>query len=194
MTLRVRSVKPPSVNREIGFLRSMLSRAVEWGYLSRNPTKGVKELKFQKRPPTFLTLEQLDKLLSVCDQEEMFVYIVLGAYTGMRKSEILRLTWEDVDFSRHEITVRERKNKEFGVIPMNELVEETLRKHPKQIVNGKDGPIPCPFVLSGIDGTLHQHLNYQLDVLLKKAELPRVRVHDLRHYADSRIMPTRLIA
>jgi len=80
------------------------------------------------------------------------------------------------------------KNKWSRIIPINELVEETLRKHPKQIANSPEGPRPCPFVLAGPDGKLHQNLNNRLSLLLNKAELPRVRIHDLRHSFASNLV------
>ena len=45
-------------------MRSMFTKAVEWEYLQHHPMDGVKELKFQQRPPAFLTMLQADALLA----------------------------------------------------------------------------------------------------------------------------------
>ena len=57
--LRARTLQPQSVNRELGVLRTMLSKAVDWRYLRRNPATGVKELKAQKRPLNIYSLRFL---------------------------------------------------------------------------------------------------------------------------------------
>ena len=45
-TLRLRTIKPRSVNRELGTLRSMFTRAVEWQFIKAHPMEGVKDLKY----------------------------------------------------------------------------------------------------------------------------------------------------
>ena len=180
---RANTLKPRSVNRELGLLRAMLSRACEWQYLRSNPAKGVKELKYQKRPPTYLTLGQLDTLLTVCRYQHLYTFVVLAAYTGMRRGEILCLRWEDVSFQRREIAIRQ-KTKSYlpRTVPMTDLVVQALKRHPRHITSD--------LVLSRDDGNPYNDITKGFYAALKEADLPRIRLHDLRHYAEFRIMPS----
>ena len=58
------------------------------------------------------------RLLDQCDAR-LTPVVVTALHTGFRKSELLALTWEDVDFTRRSITVRAAyaKNGKAGVSP-----------------------------------------------------------------------------
>jgi len=158
----------------------MFSHAIGWGYLKRHPMDGVKELRVPERPPAFFTLEQLDKLLAACDRQYLYTFIVLGAFTGMRKGEMFKLAWDDVDLRRKEITIHETKNNEYRIIPMNELVEDALKKHPRHITSN--------LVLARPDGKPYHDLSVAFNSLMEKARLPRIRIHDLRHSFASNLV------
>ena len=179
-TYRAGLVKPRTVNRELDILKSMFARATEWGYIKVNPGREVKKLKFQKRPPTYLILEELGKLLEACEDECLYTFIVLGAFTGLRKEELLRLKWEDVNFTRREVVVQDAKNNEFRTVPMNQLVFDTLKRHPRHI----SGEV----VLARPDGKPYRDLRQSFEKALNRAELKRIRIHDLRHSFASNLV------
>jgi integrase len=179
-THRLSTIQPRTVNRELAALRSMFTRAIEWQYVKAHPMANVKELKFQKRPPVFLTPDQLDQLLEVCRQPHLYAFVALAAHTGLRKSEVFNLKWADVDFKRSDITVRQSKNNEYRIIPMNELVRATLKKHPRHITSD--------LVLAHGDGTAYQRVDKAFHNALENAGLPRIRIHDLRHSFASNLI------
>ena len=72
-----------------------------------------------------LTEDELHSLIAECPEHTRRLVIV-AADTGMRRSELRRLTWEDVDFEIGTLTVRKSKNKDYRVIPMTEKVRELL--------------------------------------------------------------------
>ena len=74
--------------------------------------------------PDALTEEELNALIAECPEHTRRLVIV--ADTVMRRSELQRLTWEDVDFEMGAITVRKSKNKNFRVIPMTRRVRDLL--------------------------------------------------------------------
>jgi len=177
-------MKPRSVNRELITLRSMFSRMVAWEYLQTHPMKGIKPLKAQERVPTFLMLDQLDRLFDACESQHLYTFVVLAAYTGLRKGEILSLKWDDVDHKRKEIAVQKTKTRKARSIPMNDLIAETLENHPIRIVDGKK----CSLVLTRPDGKSYRHMTTEFEKALEKAELPRIRIHDLRHSFASNLV------
>jgi integrase len=142
----------------------------------------VKKLKVQKKPPQFLTLPQLGQVLEECESLHIYTFIVLGAFTGLRKGEMERLTWDDVDYDRGEITVRQAKNHNFRIVPMNALVRDALKRHPRHLHS--------PAILASPKGTPYKDLRKGFEKALAKAGLPRIRIHDLRHSFASNLVAT----
>lgn len=56
-----RGWKPVSINIHIRHLKAAFNKAVEWDYLEKNPFSKIKPLKFEKKPPKFLTKEDIKK-------------------------------------------------------------------------------------------------------------------------------------
>jgi len=102
-------LKKSSINREIGLLKSMLNRAVKWCLIGAHPAKDVElfELDDTSVSDRVLSNEEETKLLAACDESELryraphLKHVVLVAlYTGLRRGEILRLRWSDIDFEK----------------------------------------------------------------------------------------------
>jgi len=142
--------------------------------------EGVKDLKYQKRLPTFLILEQIDRLLDACDDPLLYRFVLLGAYTGMRRSEIEELKWSDVDFERAEIRVQgNTKNNDYRIVPMADPVKEVLKE------------AQTPFqehVLVRPDGRPCRRMEDPFARALERADLPKIRLHDLRHSFASNLV------
>ena len=179
-THRLSTIQPRTINRELAALRSIFTRAIEWQYVKAHPMADIKDLKNQKRPPAFLTLDQLDQLLEACGSPHLYTFVVLAAHTGMRRSETFNLKWADVNFKRAELTVRQTKNNEYRIIPMNKPVRDTLKKHPRHITS--------ELVLAHGDGTAYKGVDHAFHKALEKAGLPRIRIHDLRHSFASNLV------
>jgi integrase len=177
---RVAKAKPRTVNRELDTLRSMFSRAVEWGWIKQHPCTAVKRLKYQKQPPAYLNRTQLATLLEHCDTPLLRAFVALGGHAGLRRGEILQLCWDDVDLRTAKLTIRHTKNNEFRMVPMNEVVQTALRRHPRHITS--------PLVLARPDGEGYKDVRFPFEGALKRAELPRIRIHDLRHSFGSNLV------
>jgi len=99
-----------TVNFELDTLRLMFNLAIKWGYLSENPTKGTARLKVDDaKPPRFLTVEECQRLLEICPTEQRRIFTALLS-TGMRKSELENLQWQDVDPKRRQISIRSKED------------------------------------------------------------------------------------
>jgi integrase len=127
----------------------------------------------------FLTDEQLKKLLKAI-QDDVNPYagpIMLTAlYTGMRKSEILRLEWSDVDFEHGFIHLRGPKGGQDQKIPLNEAARAVFEKLPRT----------HDLVFPGIHGQ-RTGLYHAIGPIKKKAGLPANfrPLHGLRHHYAS---------
>ncbi|OMH39840.1 tyrosine-type recombinase/integrase [Desulfurobacterium indicum] len=156
-----------TVNVHIRTIKAALSKAVEWEYLKENPLRGYKQLKVQQKPPRFLLPEQIKKVEEVIDKEEWLFIFRFLVYTGIRIGEAIKINWKDVDLERGVITVRKSKNFQSRVIPIHpNLKQELLNRYPAV---GKVIPYS------------RDYIEHKLKEYFKKAGLPELRVHDLRH-------------
>jgi len=169
-----------TVNREVTFLKSLLQRAVDWGYLDRNPLQGLKPLKEAPIRERYLTKEEGERLIQA-SPDYLRDIIVFALATGFRKSEIFELTWDNVILNRRftygEITVIGKGNKRRN-IRMNKTVYELLCRRSKK----KQDPYVFPSPKTG--GKLN-NVDNAFRTALKKAGIRNFRFHDLRHTAAS---------
>jgi integrase len=184
-----RGVKHPvSANRELSFLKLMLRKAVEWGEIEVNPAVTVEKFREQASRIRVLTDEEAKKLTDSAAPHLKPILAVL-LQTGMRKNEVLSLRWEypgwDTDKDLKSSIVSFKKRMMF--IPAG------FAK------NHKDQEIPLSLDLLELFRSLHEGSKSSLvfgvkDVrrsfrtAMKAAEIKRLRVHDLRRTAASRMI------
>ncbi len=97
-----------TVNLELITLRNLFKFAMQREYAFQNPAKEVKNLKEVLRDRPVPNPEQMRALLETGKAEgtQVYCWMALMAYTGMRPSESFHLSWDDVDFERNQILVR----------------------------------------------------------------------------------------
>jgi integrase len=170
-----------TVNNDVMRLKIIFRKAVAWGYLAQSPTDQVKLLKVPKSKIRFLSKEECALLLGACTSSRfrgMYEVVAMAISTGMRRGEIFRLKWEDIDFERKRLVVNScrgghTKNYESRTIPMNEFLMSVLKNW--------HGVPDSPYVFSLDNGKPGAHIPYHFRVALKKAGIPHARFHDLRH-------------
>jgi integrase len=84
--------------------------AVKRGYAASNPAASTEEAKQTKTKPGILTVEQATALL-VNASPEILPYIAIGLFAGVRRAEIQRLDWSEIDFDSGHIEVTAEKSK-----------------------------------------------------------------------------------
>ena len=176
---RAAKVSPASVNRDLAVLKNMFSKAVEWGFAVDNPVKRVKMLRETGRRERFLTHEEAEMLLTECSAW-LRPIVTVALHTGMRRGELLGLTWRDVDFHVGCIVLDPEgtKSGRGRKIPMNRTVCNSLEELRGQTpVRGLDAP-----VFHGPDGgDPNMTLRRQFGRVKRKVGLAGFRFHDLRH-------------
>jgi integrase len=108
--------------------------ALKRKYATTNPLKGIDKSRGDTKPEV-LTVEQTVRLLESASPE-ILPYFAIGAFAGLRASEIERLDWRDIDFDENEIAVNgEGKTGERHVDMLPNLREWLLplRKHTGKI-------------------------------------------------------------
>ena len=89
-------LRPATVNRELDTLKSILSKAVEWGKLTDSPARHVKRLPVENRRTRILTLDEQRRLLRAC-RSPLRAIVTFALISGARIGEILPLRWEHCD-------------------------------------------------------------------------------------------------
>jgi integrase len=104
-------IRPGTVNRDLDTLRSIFSKAIEWGQVLEHPMRAVKRLKVDNRPTRILSEAEQAALLKACPKKLARI-VRLALITGARIGELLELRWENV--SDAELMFLETKNGRRG--------------------------------------------------------------------------------
>lgn len=174
---------PYAANRCIEQLSKMFELAKIWGYVPEthhNPARGIQAYKETKRD-RWVKPEELPRLAQAINREENFygskalwLYLLLG----VRKSELLKAKWDDIDWGRQELRLPETKSGRVHYVPISEPALAILQNLPRLESN--------PYILPG--GKAGHHLvNIQKcwARVRKAAGVEDVRVHDLRRTLGS---------
>jgi integrase len=98
----------------------------------------------------------------------------------MRKGEILRVKWTDIDFKNNVIYLLDTKNGDKKEVLINDMVKRALIQQPKY----KDGP----YAFCNRDGRPFRDIRKSFIAALKKSGIINFRFHDLRHTFASQLV------
>lgn len=171
-----------TVNRYLQLLKKMFNLAIEEGYLEENVIRKVKLFSEKDNlKEQILTEKEERKLIENCS-ETLKSIITVALNTGMRRAEILNLTWNQVDFEARRIKVEKTKSGKVRFIPVNEILFNKLNRLKSE--NGQS-----PFVFFNPE-TKQPFLDMKtgFKTALKRAEIKGLRFHDLRHTFASRLV------
>jgi integrase len=172
---------PYEANRTLAVLSMAFACAERWGWRPRgsNPARGIE--KYQERPrERFLTADELVRLgdtLRRLEQEGAVSATAAAAVrllvlTGCRKQEICRLQWEDVDFERHELHLRDSKTGPKSVAVGAAAI---------QVLAGIERGEPSDWVFPARRRNGPLTLDRAWNRIRADAKLTGFRLHDLRH-------------
>lgn len=125
-----KTLSPTSCNMDLKVLRACLGSAVRQDLLQKNVAKNVAALKQRgEHKRRAFTLAEIQKVLAACDERggEWRGLILTAIYTGQRLGDIARLTWQQVDMDKRQISfVTEKTGKRlclFMAKPLTDLFE-----------------------------------------------------------------------
>ena len=177
-----RELSPATVNRYMALLKTVFSKAIEWGKTKYNPVQGIKQFKESHRI-RFLTDEE-EEALEAKFPEKYWPWLEVALHTGMRRGEQFNLRWQDVNFQTRTLTIPRSKHGEVRHIPMNDRVIEILRNLPSRLNS--------PYVFASSTGKTSMDPNNFVHRVfipaLSEAKIDDFRWHDLRHTFASRLV------
>jgi len=181
---------PATVSRYLAALGHCFTVALkEWGWVEDNPVRKVTKPREPKGRVRFLSDEERARLLDSCRQSQnpcLHAIVVIALSTGMRKGEILNLTWDRIDFDRDAIVLlpEDTKNASARVVPLvgraREVLEE-LRRTRRRV----DTDLVFPSINDGDGHVAPLNIRNAWQAALERAEIQDFRFHDLRHSAAS---------
>jgi integrase len=179
-----------TVNRVMACLRHMLSKAVSWDMLDRNPFEKGESLQLTEnnRRLRYLNEEEIERLLAECPTKApprkrgRFVqgpqaiylrdFIIIATNTGMRKGEILSLKWDQI---RGEFIYLEKtKTDKARQIPINDDLAECFKS-----IRKRQG-LSTKYIFCDQNGHI-KDIKTAFNAALKRAGIQDFRPHDLRH-------------
>lgn len=110
--------------------RGSVSRLCEFlidrGHLDANPCKRMNMPKAERLLPRWLSEDEYKQALQLAEEHGIYAEVGTALYTGMRRAEIRRMEWADVDFDRAVVRVPRSKNKRPRAIPMSDKLRTLL--------------------------------------------------------------------
>jgi len=172
-------IRPGTVNRELDTLRSMLAKAVEWGYLLGSPALKVKRLRLDNRRTRILSTDEQRGLLEGCPRK-FRALVLMALITGARIGELLALRWEDT--ADGYLTFCKTKNGKVRRVEVTRSLQAVLHELPKA----------APWVFANRQTGKRHTVGGARKVFMAAAERaglgPDVTLHTLRHTALSRMI------
>ncbi|WAH34998.1 site-specific integrase [Alicyclobacillus dauci] len=195
------NLSPASIQTVHNTLHVMIRDAVKWEYIARDIMQQVTPPRAEHKIRPVWDFNDVQAFNEAVKSHELYVAFTLAVTTGMRRSEILGLKWDDIDFEQAQIHVQRSLKIENGEKVVSEVKTsssrrtivlfdedvERLREHRKKQLEQrmKVGPgfNPENLVFVRADGSSIRPTNFSRDwtVFLKKNNLPHIPLHSSRH-------------
>jgi integrase len=193
---------PATVNKLHVVLHKALDQAVKWNMIPRNPTEVVRASRPTPKEMLPLSGEEARKMLEAAHGDKLEALYVLAIHSGMRQGELLGLKWQDIDLENATVSVRRtltrngsrlllsepKTKKSRRTIQLTDEAVRALREHldrqVEHIQRLGDLYRDEGLIFASEVGTLINPTNLRqrsFASLLKRAGLPKIRFHDLRH-------------
>lgn len=182
--MRQKKLTDATVNRSLSTLRHILYWAVDEQLIQANPMSRLKLVKERRLRRPVMTLAEEDAVLAALP-EYLRQIVTCCLDTGMRRGEVLKQRWDDVDLNRKLLMVTKSKtiDGEGREIPLTDRLYRILARAPD-----REGTVftmrgqPLEWIRKGWLGAV------------RRAGLRHFRIHDLRHTFNTRLMEAGVIA
>lgn len=196
-----RELSPKSIKNAFHNVNASLKKAVKLRLIPYNPCEGVELPKLRKYTGKVYTKEQIDDVLKITQNTDMFLPVLLGFCVGLRRGEMLALRWEDVDFETKNLyihrnmvladgkIIEKEPKSEAGIrhIPVGDRMIKHLKNAHTQYLQDKlalgKGFFDDGYVIRQKNGKYLRpdSLTQKWGRFIKRNNLPHIRFHDTRH-------------
>lgn len=185
-----------------------LSDAVRKGLIMVNPASSAKTPKAEKFKGEFLNQKQVNELLLLFKGNVIELPVLLCSVYGFRRSEVLGLKWCNIDFESKSITIAEtlqqgvggnytdtpKTDSSYRTLPMTANVyaclnaEKSLQNERKRLMGNYYANTDYVCVWANGEVISPNYLTRTFHSIISKSNLPKIRLHDLRHSAASNLL------
>jgi integrase len=196
-------LSPRSVQYAHRIVSHALKDAVDHGLLVRNPASLVKPPRVPKPPMRVWSADDARRFLGAVAEDRLGALWTLMLTTGLRRGEVLGLRWEDIDFKRGRLAVRQtvvaigydvdvsepKTMSGRRSVSLDPTTVVTLKKHRSRQSEDRlrAGPKAeeSDLVFTTEDGSMihPDRISKAFVQLIERHNLPTIRLHDLRHTA-----------
>jgi len=183
-----KSISASSVARVLSTVKSFHRFLLREKIAQIDPTGLIETLRVEKKIPSFLTCDEVTKILSIPDMRDVHgvrdkaILEVMYA-TGMRVSEVSSLKLEDLNLEVGFLKCKGKGSKE-RIVPLGRTAAQYLEKYitcARQVLMGKKA-CPCIFTAQGGRGLTRQSIWKMIKKSVNDARIKkRVSPHTLRH-------------
>ena len=177
-------------NRVLVLIRYAYALSLKWheAGITYNPAKDLPNLKQDNKLERFLSTEEATRLMScvrLSDNSMLQSIVPFLIYTGARKREVLDAKWVDIDWQEKSWRIPFTKSGKVRHVPLSKGALEillNLKDSTKQIEVKRDAPTIEEWIFPN-PKTLKPYVSifYSWDTARKLANMPELRIHDLRH-------------
>lgn len=198
-------LSPKSVREIKNILHQVLNEAVREELLEVNPCSLLVLPPTQRPEAQFFNVEQLNTLLEAVQNEPLYPVIKTAIVYGLRRSELLGLQWDSVDFENNTLTVKhtvvkvtqtvakdktksKSSHRSFPLLP--EMRELFLSLQARQLENQRlfgKAYVKTNYIFCWPDGRPFSpdYVSQRFKAILEKYGFPHIRFHELRHSCAS---------
>ena len=198
-------LSPASIKQHKNILRQTLTEAVKNRLLLTNPCDGLTLPKQQRYESSFYTAAQLERLFEAVKDDPLYPLIKVTALYGLRRSELLGLKWDSINFEAETITIRHTVVKVSAVVEKDKTKNNASHRTFPMVAEAKQiflaakaseeryrqlfgsAYVENDYIFKWNDGRPYSpdYISHRFRNLLKKHGLPHIRFHELRHSCAS---------
>ena len=204
---KLESLSPNTVRKHLANISKCLDSAVKQNIIAYNPVKRIEmPRKVKYTGAKHYNEKQIEQLLVCSKNDPLEIVIQLTLFYGLRRSEVLGLKWDAINFDDRTLAIRHtvirtgknvhkndrtKNESSCSIFPMSERVAYELEKwRDRQLDLQSLQPndyFDSDYVCTHEDGRLlsPDYVSHHFSLLLRKNKMPSIRFHDLRHSAAS---------
>jgi integrase len=201
-------LSPRSLRLHKNIISQALDLAVQSKLIPANPCQFVELPQNVRYESTFYNAKQLQALFKALQGDELLPLVKITALYGLRRSELLGLQWDSIDFERKTMTIRHTVSKVTEVVakdktknassrrsfPLTAEAEAIFRRakeleQQNRAAFGREYQ-ENSYIFKWPDGHPYSpdYISHHFAKVLKKHGLPHIRFHELRHSCASMLL------
>ena len=176
----LRKPAPLTLRRKYACISSFFGFLQDMGYAQANPARRLPLPRVSEHVPVYLSEEMAQKLITAADTPWTKAAVVLLLSTGIRRSEAVGITLDDIDLEKRQLLIRGKGDKE-RVVPLTDQVVEAIQAYLPYRTKTQSRHL---FVSAWKGHPIHGRcINRMLKIVIEKAGLAGqgITPHKLRH-------------